>query len=280
MISVSVLAVATTLPMLSRADDSNHVSAHGTVMGKPVSVSQDSDPRADGLGVQTQTQVEFAGKSKSLSLISVEALPRNGVEALPAASPAASPSNGSIPLATTNWYIGGTQIWAGNLAFEKGSLVYSGGIAPTEIPFPLFAYPLGPVLLQVDAGVSFQGNLSANLTPGLSYPLQDSTLTGSLQANLSAAGFLEGYARFLLIKAGVGGQINIIDGLTGVKTEIFLNGQKPTLAGFGKVQLLNGSIFGFVDTAYLFGSWKRILNRNFYSWNGKCYAFGVGTCAP
>ena len=279
MMSISGLFLAFAAQAAEPAQDPNHVTARSQLMGKPLSVSLDSDPTADARGVQSQTRVEFAGQARSLSLISVEALPPPVTDGA-TSSPSASPSPAGVPLATTNWYIGGTQIWAGHLAFQNGSLVYAGGVAPTEIPFPLFAYPVGPVLLQVDAGVAFEGNLSAKLTPGLSYPIQDSTQTGTLQARLSAAGFVEGYARFLLVKAGIGGQVNVIDGATGVQAEIFMSQKKPELTGFGKLRLLNGSVFGFVDTAYLFGSWKRILNRKFYQWNGLCYAFGAESCAP
>ncbi len=254
--------------VFAQTNDTTHATFHSTLMGKPLSISQNADPTADHLGVQTQTQLQFLGKNKDLSTVSVEAIPYS--------SPSKDVPN--IPIATTNWYIGGTQIWTGNLAFKNGALTYEGGIAPTQIPFPLFVYPLGPILLQVDAGVSFQGNVSASLIPGISIPMEDSTLSGKLQAELAASAYIEGYAKLLIVRAGIGGNINVIDGTAGIETTIFMNQTKPKLEGFGKVQLLDGSVYGFVDTTILFGRWRRILNKNFFAWNGKCYSFGVEQC--
>ena len=76
----------------------------------------------------------------------------------------------------------------------------------------------------------------------------------------------------------MGGRINLIEGETGVSALFFLNGSKAQLSGFGQVQMLNGDIYAFVDTKVLFGSWKRILTKDLFKWNGKCFAFGGDAC--
>jgi len=242
------------------AEDPTHLQVQTKLMGKPLVVQQNADPSVSQQGVQTSTLVQFLGINTQLMNAALELQ--------------------STTLGTTNWYIDGKQIWSGNLALQSGSLVYSGGIAPIQIPFPLFAYPLGPITLEVDAGIDFQGNLAVHLTPGLSIPVQDSSLQGTMQESLTAGGYLEGYAKLLIARAGVGGKVNLIDGSVGVNADIFFNQSPPTLGGLGKVVFLNGNVYAFVDTIKLFGQWNRVLSSNLYSWAGKCYAFGAATCTP
>lgn len=193
------------------------------------------------------------------------------------ATPSASPAAGGIQLATTDLYIGGTRVWAGKLKFEKGSFIYSGGVAPTQIPFPIFAYPLGPLMLELDAGVEFEGDLNASLTPGLSYPLADSSLTAKVEASLMASGYVEGYASLWIARGGVGGRLNLVNGSLGVQSFLFMNGLKPQGSYIGSVTLLSGDVYGFVDVN-LFLGWRRIIKKDFFKWSGRCYAFQQNSC--
>ena len=248
-----------TFSALAYAQDTTHLQAQTTLFGKPLSVTQNTDASASKLGVQTSTLLQFLGKNVNLMQASVEV--------------------SSSAQGTTNWYIAGKRVWSGNLALQNGSLVYSGGLAPVQLPLPLFVYPLGPVILEVDTGIDFQGSLDVNLTPTLALPLQDSKLQGTLQETISAGGYLEGYAKLLVVRAGIGGKINLIDGNVGANADLFLNQSPPVLTGLGKVSFLEGSIYGFVDVIKLLGQWRRLLSANLYSWNGKCYAFGAESCA-
>ena len=276
-----ILGVTAFTALHSLTAYSEVLTEHGTLMGKDLSASQISNALPSNLGVNTETRVQFLGTAKSLMDASVEAIPVDAVanpNATSSPAPSNSLQNGTV-LATTDWYIGGTRVWNGTLNYANGGLVYSGGIAPTQIPFPLVVYPVGPLILEVDAGVSFEGTLGASLTPGISLPIQDSTLTGKLQAELAVAGYVEGYAKLLIVRAGVGGEVNFVDGTTGVEATLYLNKTPPLLGGFGKVVLLNGHVYGFVDTSILFGNWSRLLSEDFFKWPGKCYAFGVETCS-
>jgi len=258
-----------------------------TLLGKKLTVTQTSDATSDQRGVTTQTQIQFLGKARSLMEASVEAIPpaQEG-EAIPPATDTTSTTDGAatdgatpgIPLAQTDLYIGGVRVWNGTLSFQKGGLVYSGGVPFTQVPFPIFAYPLGPLVLQVDAGIEFEGMAQASLLPGISIPIQDMTIDASLQADLTAAGYVEGYAKLLFVRAGVGGRVNFIDGETGLSAHVYFTGAAPQLAGFGKVVLLSGDVYGFVDSYGLFGGWKRWLSKDFFNWPGKCFALGEETC--
>jgi hypothetical protein len=243
-----------------------------TLLGKPLQVIEEASTVSSGLGITSATQAALLGHLSTLVESSVEAIPTD-----PATT--ATPAPGT-QLGRTDLYIHGTRIWTGALTYDKGSFVYSGGVAPTQIPFPVFAYPLGPIMLRVDAGIEFEGQVDATLTPGLSYPMADSTLDATLKANLAASGFVEGYASLWLVRGGVGGRVDVIEGTTGVTGHLYLNLlTQPTGQGFGQVHLLSGDVYGFVDTKFFFGKWNRILEKDFFKWDGLCYSFGAATCA-
>jgi hypothetical protein len=278
------------------------VIRQSTLMGQTLSVEQDSATVSSGLGVVSTTQTQFVGHSMTLMEASVEAIPGASDDATQAAlavaaaqanltqsistattstttaTPATTPVPGEIVLGKTDLYIDGIKLWTGSLQYANGSLSYTGGVPPTQIPYTIFVYPVGPMTLQVDAGVEFEGSLDASITPGLSYPFTDSTLDAQLSANIAAGGFVEGYANLWLIRAGVGGAVDLVDGATGVVGHIYMNGQAPSGAGFGMIHLLSGDIYAFVDTRFFLGQWDRIWKKDFYNWAGWCYSFGATSC--
>jgi hypothetical protein len=254
------------------------ITSQNQVFGKTLSVIQQAETVPSGQGIVSTTGASMSGVSKTLVEASVEAIPPAPSSTTTTTSATTGPTPSGVILATTDLYIGGTKIWTGTLTEKNGSLVYTGGVAPTQIPFTLFVYPVGPLLLEVDAGVDFEGNISASLIPGFSYPLQDSELDAKLAASVSAGAFLDGYASLWLIRAGVGGTVNIIDGSIGVSGRLLMNGQAPTGSGTGSVQMLNGEFYGFVDTDLLFGNWSRIYTKDFYSWAGYCFSFEGKGC--
>jgi hypothetical protein len=279
------------------------VTRENQVFGKPLNVTEQAETVPSGQGIVTTTGASFAGHSKTLVDASVEAIPSQSPPSTIVTTGTTTSGGGggitvtsppgtigptgttitsgpvSIVLGDTNLYIGGVKIWTGALTYKNGVLAYSGGVAPTQIPFTLFVYPVGPMTLEVDAGVSFEGSITASLTPGLSYPLQDSELDAKLSADMSAGGFIDGYANLWLLRAGVGGQVNIIDGTVGVTGRILLNGHAPVGSGSGSVRMLNGELYGFVDDRFLFGVWSRLYTKNFYSWSGYCFSFDSTACA-
>ncbi len=154
------------------------------------------------------------------------------------------------------------------------------GLAPTEIRVPFALYAVGPLTLNVAAGARFQANLSASLLPNMAIPLKDSTLGVSLLAQAQAAAFLEAYAAILIIRAGVGGQVDFLDGMLDVEGRVAFNGKdKPIILVNGIVEFFKGRFYAFLDIFGFFkAGWKRLIDKDIYAWNGVCFSMGYQTC--
>lgn len=154
---------------------------------------------------------------------------------------------------------------------ENGAIVV--GIPPTQIRVPIVMYPVGPLLLEIDGGARFQARLSAQNMSTFVIPLELSTIGIDLQARAMAAGFIEGYAKFFVIRGGVGGQLDLIDARGSVAARFGFDGANPLVTASGMVEFLNGRLYAFLDVflVWTFG-WKRLLDYDLYSWNGYCYS--------
>ena len=154
------------------------------------------------------------------------------------------------------------------------------GLAPTEVRVPFVTYAVGPLTLNVAGGVRFQANLDATLTPVLVLnDLKSSELQVQLQALAEAGGFVEAYAALLILRGGVGGQVDLIDGHLDVNGQVYFNGTKPAVLVNGIVQFLNGRIYAFLDIfGFLKLGWKRLIDRDLYHWKGICYSMGALAC--
>lgn len=212
------------------------------------------------------------------------------------APPAATPTpgvGGTVGGCTTNDCvdIGGTAyttVYSFNKAILNNAFsITSGGynnvkigLAPTEIRVPFVIYAVGPLTLNVAGGVRFQANLDATLTPVLVLnSLKDSQLNVQLQALAEAGGFVEAYAALLIIRGGVGGQVDLIDGKLDVNGSVFFNGTKPNVLVDGIVQFFNGRIYAFLDIfGFLTFGWKRLIDHDLYNWKGICFSMGALQC--
>lgn len=271
---VILCALLSFLGLSVSAADLTPLSKGTTLLGKPLVVRVQGHTDEDAPRANTTITSQFLGTQATLIETSISAIPESSPSA--EADPQASPG---VPLSgSTDLYIAGVRVWTGQLYFQNGGLAYHGGTAPVQIPFPLFAYPIGPLMVQLDAGVELEGTLDASITPGLSYPLQDSSLDLKVEAEAIIAGYIEGYASIWLLRAGAGGRIDLVEGSTGIQEFFYLNGDQPQGQYLGGFNVLRGNIYGFVDTKIFFGRWNRILKRNFFSWPGKCFAFGGSTC--
>ncbi len=153
------------------------------------------------------------------------------------------------------------------------------GLAPTEIRVPFVIYPVGPLTLNVGGGARFHALLDATLIPEIGIPLNTSTLGVTVSAKAQAAGFVEAYAALLIIRGGVGGQVNLIDGKLDVHGRVAFDNSKPTILVNGIVQFLNGRFYAFLDIfGFLSFGWKRLINHEIYKWNGLCYSVGYTPC--
>lgn len=247
------------------------------LLGQPLSIFQKSEAK-NGIepGTQTlkqETHAELLGNPVPILQVGATASEAtSGIETGLPGEGATSPEN--VTVRDHEFYIGGVRVWNGKFRFEQGALMYSGGVAPTQIAVPLFVYPLGPVLLRVEAGVEFEGLVNAKLAGGPSYPLTDSTLHADLTADLYAAGYLEAYARLLFVKAGLGGRLTVIDSSAGFQSVFYLNGMEPRISHYGYATLLSGQVYGFVDFKLFLGRWSRLLGHTFFNWRGKVFYLG------
>lgn len=232
------------------------------ILGKEFSVKEQLGSVASGNGVSASTQVKFLGKLIPLINSKMEY----------------TTSDGKIETKNNELYVNGIKLWTGNGNLENGTLTYQGSVAPTQIAMPVFSYTVGPLVLEVSGGVEFEASMDAKLASPLlnsdlsTLPTADTLVDASLNNHATASGFVEGRARVLIVQAGVGGRVNIIDGIASVNATIpMLDPTQPTLSYDGKLQVMNGKIYAFVDYRKL-GGWKRWKNFDLYSWNGYCWA--------
>ena len=235
------------------------------ILGRSTSVSLQSDGHpSDGGASGSISSVLFG---RPLSLIRMDTTPAQAL----------TPSGGTV-IASTRLEVSGIPVWRGDLRFDQGALRYSGAIPPVRIPFPVLMYPLGPVLLRLDVGMELDGKLEASLTPGLSVPVTDSSIEAKLSGDLAASGYAEGYGSLYLVRAGIEGRVDLIEGDAGVASMMYLNQSKPRTDYFGRAVFMKGDIEGFVDAHVPLLSWRRILSKIFFSWPGRCFAFGADSC--
>jgi hypothetical protein len=176
-------------------------------------------------------------------------------------------------------YSFGKRVFSQSVSAEQnGMLRFRAGISPTEMRIPAFMYAVGPMLLQIDAGARFQANVQAQITPEIAFPLEFANFSVNLQAVANAAAFIEGYAKLLIIRAGVGGQLDLIDAHGEVDAR-FTPGEKPLVLISAMVQFLKGRLYAFFDLFWLSASgWKRLWDYDLYNWNGYCFATSNLTC--
>jgi hypothetical protein len=183
----------------------------------------------------------------------------------------------------TEFYAFGKRVFSDSeyLKEGNGNVSIDAGLSPAEVRVPLIKYPVGPVILGIDGGARFEADASVQLIPNVGVPITISTLGAELSADLDVAGFIEGYVSFLVIRAGVGGQVDLIDGDATVNARIQFDGTKPFVGVTAWVDFLAGEFYAFLDYFNLLEfKFKRLLNYNLYQWKGYCFATADAACAP
>jgi hypothetical protein len=201
--------------------------------------------------------------------------------ALQALSALTQPPNTINGTTYTEFYSFGKRVFSQDgYVSSSGDNQITVGLAPAEIRVPLVIYPIGPVVLEIDGGARFQANLQVQSLIDIGIPISLSQLGIQLQAVADGAGFIEGYVSFLVIRAGVGGQVNLVDANANVNAEFSFNGIPPYALVTAMVDFLSGQFYAFVDyfSIWKFG-WYRLLNYNLYSWKGFCFATGGASCS-
>jgi hypothetical protein len=178
----------------------------------------------------------------------------------------------------TDFYWGGFKVWNSKPEWKDGAFQISAGLPTVSMRAPLVRLPVGPVTLAVDAGVAAEANLTGKLAPLISIPIQFTSVKATLETDISASGFIEGYAKWLIVRAGIGGELRLIRADANVSGEVGFAGYPPRFAFEGYLSLLAGKIYGFVDYFNVFGwKWKRALEPTFANWKGKCIALSKTT---
>jgi len=170
-------------------------------------------------------------------------------------------------------YLKGIKVWTGNSLDSGSGLHHQVTIPPTRFEVPVISYPIGPLLLGLQAGVDFSGGVTANAVP-----TDLSAIQADLEAQLAASGFIQGTGGLFFIRGGVDGRMDLIDGAVEVRALLEPKGQAPTAQMNGRVLLLKGSVEGFLESRLLVGVWNRLMTRTLFSSPGKCFSFGDESC--
>lgn len=187
-----------------------------------------------------------------------------------------NPPNTIDGVTYTEVYSFGKRVFSGSqyLHSEGGQLVV--GLAPTQIRVPFLVYPVGPLTVRVDGGARFQANLTiANMT-NISFPIKYSEPGLQLSAVAAAAGYVEGYAKFLVVRGGVGGQLDLIDASLDVNSRYSLEHKEALVSVSAIAEFLKGRIYAFLDVGLI--GWKRLIDEDLYSWKGYCVATANKQC--
>jgi flagellar capping protein FliD len=218
-----------------------------------------------------------SGAQQLTSSIIVSAL-GTSMNALQTVVNAPTTANGT---GTTEYYSFGKRIFSQNFYFQSnGILQASVGISPVEVDVPIIAYPVGPLVLAIDGGVRFQADASGQLLPTIMADLlNDSTLEVKLSANATGTGFVNGDATLVAIRAGVGGNVDLVDGNFNTDAMFRFDGSDPQVQYGAMLKFLDGEIVAFVDILDpLVMGWSRLWQQPLFNWNGYCYAAGSDTC--
>lgn len=180
----------------------------------------------------------------------------------------------------TEVYSFGKRVFSGASYHTTNGGQVSLGLAPTQVRVPVVFYPVGPVTVEVDGGARFQANLTMNNMTNISIPIQYSEPGLQLSAVAGAAGFVEGYAKLLFVRGGVGGQLDLVDARLDINSKYNIEENKVSVTVVGIAEFLKGRIYAFADIFGLFSwGWRRLVDVDLYNWNGYCFATENMKCA-
>jgi hypothetical protein len=179
------------------------------------------------------------------------------------------------------YYSFGKRVFSQNFYFQdNGIFEASAGLSPVEVDVPIVTYPVGPLVLSIDAGVTFQAAVSEQMMPTImANDLADSTLEVKLSGDAIGTAFVEGDVTLVALRGGVGGEVNLVDGQVNLDGMFFFNGADPTVQYGALLSFLNGGIYAFaaVFDPLTFG-WADFWQDTLFSFKGYCYAAGALSC--
>lgn len=187
--------------------------------------------------------------------------------------PSSADATGEIDI-----YSFGKKIYSHSGDINGNVLSKTVSIPPIEASVPFVTYPVGPVLLQINGGAGFQADLKAALgvSGNILHPSVQ-TVDASITGKGVADGFVSGTATLVAVRAGVEGELDLVDAQAQAKVTYLLSDLSTYSRSLSAmVQFLNGRVYGFASV--LNGTWKKIISKDFYKWNGTCYAVGDKAC--
>lgn len=199
---------------------------------------------------------------------------------LPALLAITNPANTIDGVTYTEVYSFGKRVFSDNAYFSHDGIAgFRVGLPPIQVRVPALAYPVGPLLLELDAGARFHADLEGQNMSVIGIPAELSSLGIELQARGLAAGFVEGYAKLLFLRAGLGGQLDLVELTAKLFARYNFDGSPPLVMANLLAEFLKGRFYAFVDFFNIFGwGWKRLFDWDLYSWNGYCFSAGNLAC--
>jgi hypothetical protein len=177
----------------------------------------------------------------------------------------------------TDFYWGGFRVWSAKPEWRDGAFRVSAGLPTVSMRAPIAAFPVGPLTVRLDVGVAAEAEIEASLKPLISIPIQFTSIRAALTPKAAAAGFIEGYAKFIAVRGGVGGSVELIRTNASIEGDVSLGGMPPVFTFDGYVSLLAGRIYAFVDYFNVFRwNWRRVLQPTIADWKGKCIDLSKG----
>jgi hypothetical protein len=242
------------------SDVARFTDAHGTLgkksavaydMGAIVPAADPSETDEDSAGFYAVLNAMLLGKNRSI--LETQASVTNTLEG------------------ESDFYWGGFRVWSSKPEWKDGAFRVSAGLPTVSMRSPVAAFPVGPLTIRLDVGVAAEAEIEASLTPLISIPVQFTSVQATLTPKVSAAGFIEGYAKFIAVRGGVGGFIELIRANASIDGNVSLGGVPPVFTFDGFVSLLSGRIYAFVDYFNVFKwKWRRALEPTLADWKGKC----------
>jgi hypothetical protein len=169
---------------------------------------------------------------------------------------------------TVRTFSRGLRVWDTSAKWELGRLRFKASVPPAEVRVPTWVYPVGPAMIVVDAGAQFEVDLRGEVQPFLYYPVQLTTVQATAAAGAAPAARAPGARRVFLVRTGVEGRVNLVDGSLTARAQFRFDGSKPNVNYSGKVDLLSGRVLAFFDMRGLFSGWKRIWDKTLFDWKG------------
>jgi hypothetical protein len=242
------------------SDVARFTDAHGTLGKKSVvaydmgAVAPSGDPvdsGEDAAGFYAVLNAMLLGKNRSI--LETQASVTNALEA------------------ESDFYWGGFRVWSSKPEWKEGAFRVSAGLPTVSMRAPLAGFPVGPLTIRLDVGVAAEAEIQASLIPLISIPVQFTSVQATLTPKVSAAGFIEGYAKFIAVRGGVGGFIELVRANASIDGNVSLGGIPPVFTFDGFISLLSGKIYAFIDYFNVFAwKWQRVLKPTLADWKGKC----------